>query len=92
MPAVARVFIACPGDLADQRAVVSHALSRLNDEPGFAGRVDLVPYAYKNLVPARSGMDPEEVVTSYMLRSEDADVIEISACPRTSNTALTWTS
>ncbi len=73
--AVARVFIACPGDLADQRGVVSQALATLNHDPEFAGRVELVPYAYENIVPARSGMDPEEVVTSYMLRPEDADLL-----------------
>jgi hypothetical protein len=74
-PAVARVFIACPGDLQEQRGVVSRALTALNQDPEFIGRVELVPYAYENIAPARSGMDPEEVVTSYMLRPEDADLL-----------------
>jgi hypothetical protein len=73
--AFARVFISCPGDLAAERAVVSRALAALNRDPEFAGRVELVPYAYENIFPARSGMDAQDVVNSYMLRPDDADLV-----------------
>jgi WD40 repeat protein len=68
------VFISCPGDLAAERGVVSQALDALNQDPEFAGRVKLVTYAYENIAPARSGMSAQDVVNSYMLRPEDADL------------------
>ncbi len=70
----ARVFISCPGDLRDQRRVVEDALAALNADPEFAGRVELVPYAYENVVPARVGMDAQDVVNSYMLRPDDCEL------------------
>jgi hypothetical protein len=69
-----RVFISCPSDLKDQRRVVEQTLAEVNAEPEFAARVSLVPYAYENIVPARVGMDAQDVVNSYMLRPEDADL------------------
>jgi hypothetical protein len=75
MPKVAKVFISCPGDLAAERGVVNQALDALNHDPEFAGRVELVSYAYENIVPARSGMGAQDVVNSYMLRPEDAHLL-----------------
>src|SRR6516164_6694978 len=72
--AVVRVFISCPGDLAPERRMVAAALEILNADPVWQGRIRLVPYAYENIVPARSAMDAQDVVNSYMLRAEDADL------------------
>jgi hypothetical protein len=60
--------------LAAERGVISQALDTLNHDPAFAGRVELVTYAYENIVPARSGMAAQEIVNAYMLRPEDADL------------------
>jgi hypothetical protein len=57
-----------------ERAVVSEAVQALNDDPEFAGRVVLVPYAYENVVPARVGMESLDVVNSYMLRPDEAEL------------------
>ena len=69
-----RVFISCPGDLGPERSTVQQALKALNAEPEFSGRVELVPYAYENLAPARAGMDAQDVVNSYMLRPEESEL------------------
>jgi hypothetical protein len=79
---VVRVFISCPGDLATERGAVAEALEALNADPAWQGRVRLVPYAYENIVPARSGMDAQDVVNSYMLRPEDADLFICLFCRR----------
>ncbi len=73
-PPLVRVFVSCPGDLRDARAVVGQAVRALNSAPEFAGRVELVPYAYETLVPARAGMDAQDVVNSYMLRPDDCEL------------------
>ena len=49
-------------------------LSEMNSEPEFKDRVTLVPYAYDTIVPARVGRDAQDIINSYMLRPEDADI------------------
>jgi hypothetical protein len=51
-PPVVRVFISCPGNLRPECGVVAATLAALEAEPTWRGRVQLVPYAYENIVPA----------------------------------------
>jgi WD40 repeat protein len=67
-----RVFIACPGDLTIQRGVVRQALTLLNQDPRFAGTVELIAYWSE---PAQVPTSATPVVDEYLLAPEDADIV-----------------
>ena len=67
-----RVFVSSPGDLKPERLAVNVVLGNLTN--AYKGLYQFDPYIYESVVPPRVGMSAQEVVDSYMLQPNEADI------------------
>jgi hypothetical protein len=70
---VLRVMIASPGDVAEERRVVTEEIHRWNDANAFARRLVLLPVKWETHSTPQMGDDPQTIIDRQLL--EEADIV-----------------
>src|SRR5262249_23708633 len=73
-----RVFLASPGDVADERNLAITELDRLQYDGLAYGQLTVEPVAWDKpgaAVPMRAGMTPQEAIASGLPRPSQCDVV-----------------
>lgn len=75
-----RVFIASPGDVKEEREIVSQTLARLNYDPLIRGKVWIEVVAWDGpflSVPLVAGVEPQEAIKQGLPRPSECDLVVV---------------
>src|ERR1017187_4126958 len=70
---VLQVMIASPGDVAEERRVVTEEIYRWNDANAFARKLVLLPVKWETRSTPQMGGHPQTIIDHQLL--EDADIV-----------------
>ena len=73
-----RVFLASPGDVADERALALQVLEQLQYDPLLRGRITIETVAWDKLgagTPMRATMTPQEAIKQGLPTPAECDIV-----------------
>ena len=76
-PMVIRVFVASPGDVADERALAFSTLETIRNDPLLEGRMALQPVAWDNpagRVPLPAGQAPQDAIFDQLPTPDECNI------------------
>jgi hypothetical protein len=75
-PTHLRIFLASPGDVAEERAIAREVIERLPYDPLLRGRitVDLVAWDGPGGAPMEATMTPQEAIARGLARPSECDI------------------
>jgi hypothetical protein len=79
-PLYLRVFLASPGDVADERALALQVLERIQYDPLLRGRIVLEPVAWDQPgagVPMLATMTPQAAITAGLPKPSECDIVVV---------------
>lgn len=79
-PRTVRVFLASPGDVADERKVARDVLDKLRYDPSFRGRVQIETVAWDTPgggTPMLANLIPQEAIANGLPRPSECDIVVV---------------
>lgn len=72
---VVTVFVSSPSDLKPEREAVKQLCNEFNNRALMRGKYKFEPLLYEEMVPAASGLSPQEIVDRKMMKASNADIV-----------------